>query len=270
MKSIHINIFLAATQLAEYHATITGSAWRGIDLTSVRPGQYENELVGDEDVTKQIIWLGDLHKECLNLGLKGSSQTVTKLLMAYQQKDTKFHQIDTLFQELSGRLADEMQIGEYFSIDPDKYQYLEKNLFGEKVTDSFPSLSFDIEEAGKCLAFERWTASVFHLMRVMEAGLQVLGDKLKLPPTTNRSWDRILKKCDAELVKPLVQRSPEWASDDAFFSGATAMLRAVKDAWRNPTMHVGKVYTKEQAQDIWNTVKGFMRHLSVKLSEADV
>lgn len=155
----------------------------------------------------------------------------------------------------------------YFAIEPDKQSLLEKNLFGEKVAAVFSSAVFDIEEAGKCLVFERWTASVFHLMRVMEVGLRVLGNTLKLPTTTNRNWDSILKKCDSELAKPLAQRSPEWASDDAFFSNATAMLRAVKDAWRNPTMHIEKTYTEEQAEDVWNAVKGFIRSLATKLEE---
>ncbi len=139
--------------------------------------------------------------------------------------------------------------------------------FGEDVFLNFPEARFDIEEASHCLAYHRATACVFHLMRVMEVALRVLGDTLKLPPTTNPTWDAILTKCDSELTKRLAQRSPEWQVDDVFFSGATGMLRAVKDAWRNPTMHVEKVYTEEQAEDIWNAVKGFMRHLATKLKE---
>ena len=156
----------------------------------------------------------------------------------------------------------------FFVIELDKKHFVtDPNLFGAEVTTAFPSAVVDIEEAGKCFAFERWTASVFHLMRVMEMGLRVLGDTLKLPPNTNRNWEAILRKCDEELRKPFADKSPEWKSDEPFFAGATAMLRSVKDAWRNPTMHVEKVYTEEQAQDIWNAVKGFMRHLATQLKE---
>ncbi|HTE83781.1 MAG TPA: hypothetical protein VK821_03540 [Dehalococcoidia bacterium] len=69
------------------------------------------------------------------------------------------------------------------------------------------------------------------------------------------------------MDKPLGQRSPEWATDDPFFSGATAFLMAVKDAWRNPTVHVEINYDEEKALDVWNSVKAFMRHLATKLGE---
>ena len=106
-------------------------------------------------------------------------------------------------------------------------------------------------------------------MRVMEVGLRALGASLDDPgldPKTNPTWERILARGDKELQKPLSERSPEWQKDEEFFSAAHANLRAVKDAWRNPTMHVERRYDPEEAEDVWSVVKAFMRHLSQKLS----
>jgi hypothetical protein len=50
-----------------------------------------------------------------------------------------------------------------------------------------------------------------------------------------------------------------------FFSNATADLRSVKDAWRNPTLHIERIYDGEEASEIWNAVKTFMRGLAQKL-----
>lgn len=62
-------------------------------------------------------------------------------------------------------------------IDPKLSElYAGKDLFGGAVTSSFPSAIDNIEEAGKCLSLDRGTASVFHLMRVMEVSLRVLGN----------------------------------------------------------------------------------------------
>jgi len=69
------------------------------------------------------------------------------------------------------------------------------------------------------------------------------------------------------LKKPLSARSPEWRVDEQFFSTATANLRAVKDAWRNPSVHVEIFYDPETVSDIWNAVRAFMRHLVTRLSE---
>jgi hypothetical protein len=143
-------------------------------------------------------------------------------------------------------------------------------LFGNDVASKFASVSNEIEEAAQCFALGRPTASVFHLMRTLEVGLRSLGKSLNDPsldPRNNPSWEAILKKCDGELQKPNAQRSPEWLTDPAFYATATANLRAVKDAWRNPTMHVDIDYDSAKALDVWNSVRAFMRHLALKLSD---
>jgi len=156
-------------------------------------------------------------------------------------------------------------------IENEKLEFFNSSraLFGEAIIERFPASGNDIEEAGKCYAAGRDTACVFHLMRVMEIGLRTLGASLKdtrLDPKRNPSWEAILKKCDEELGKALSDRAVEWREDDAFYSTATANLRVVKDAWRNPTMHVDQTYTEETALDVWNAVRAFMRHISSKLS----
>ncbi len=217
-------------------------------------------------------WLHDIECAetlCNKLGLSMSVMMVQRMkdLLA-ENTPIALSEVAKMTGELDNRVIDEMKSRKFFSIEPDKVAIVDgKNLFGEEVTEAFPSAIVDIEEAGKCLAFERWTATVFHLMRAMEVGLNVLGKALGLPVTTNQNWGSILKKCNKELSEPQAKRSPEWASDNAFFSGASAYLRSVKDAWRNPTMHVAQVYTEVQAEDIWNAVKAFMRQLSTKLKE---
>ena len=205
------------------------------------------------------------------LGFKFSELATQRIKEALSQETTPLYDyVMRLEDELDHRLLDEMKSRRFYCIEPDKMEFVDgKNLFGQEVTGAFPSTIIDIEEAGKCLAFERWTAVVFHLMRVMESGLRVLGRSLNLPATTNRNWETVLQRCDKELGKPNSQRSPEWALDDAFYSEASTMLRSVKDAWRNPTMHIGQVYTQAQAEDVWNSVRAFMRKLATKLKESN-
>ncbi|KKN09485.1 hypothetical protein LCGC14_1046020, partial [marine sediment metagenome] len=142
--------------------------------------------------------------------------------------------------------------------------------FGEGVASNFPSAAYDIAEAGQCLALHRSTGCVFHLMRVMEYGLRAVGKSLndpKLVAAHNPTWGRILTRCKQELEKQKSKRSPEWKKHDVFYSGAYAHLLGVKEAWRNPTMHIASKYTEEEAQDIWSHVKAFMAHLAAKLAE---
>jgi hypothetical protein len=171
--------------------------------------------------------------------------------------------------ELQGRIRDELSHIELWLITREENRFLKINPFGEDILKKFDPARDDIEEAGKCLAYGRGTGCVFHLMRVMEVGLRALAASLndsRLDPKRNPSWDAILKKCDEELLKPMRDRAEEWREDDAFYSTASAQLHAVKDAWRNPTMHVERKYTTEEAEEVWNAVRAFMRHLSKKLS----
>jgi hypothetical protein len=171
--------------------------------------------------------------------------------------------------ELQVRVRDELSHIELWLITKEESRFLKINPFGEDIPNKFDPARHDIEEAGKCLAYGRGTACVFHLMRVMEVGLRALAASLndpRLDPRRNPSWDTILKKCDEELLKPMRDRAEEWREDDAFYSTASAQLHAVKDAWRNPTMHVERKYTTEEAEEVWNAVRAFMRHLSKKLS----
>jgi hypothetical protein len=170
------------------------------------------------------------------------------------------------------RIEDETNRRNFFTLSPTKVSYYENaaTLFGEQVNKSFPSAQSDIEHAAKCYAYGQNTAAVFHFMRVMEFGLRSLGKSLNNPALDakkNPSWESILEKCDKELKRPLADRSAEWRANDVFFSAATANLRSVKDAWRNPTMHVERDYDDEQALSVINAVKGFMQHLAGKLCE---
>lgn len=212
-----------------------------------------------------------LESDCIGLGLIYTLPKVRRLIQWLQSESISYVELAAECKDIYERVNDELNTRFFFSIDS-KYvpYYNDFTTAWAGVMGHFPSTLSDIEEASKCFALNRYTATVFHMMRVMEVGLRVLGASLKDPdldPKTNPSWDRILRRCRAELSKSLQDRSPEWRSDEPFFSNASARLMAVKDAWRNPTMHVEQVYTEETSLDVFNHVQAFMRHLATKLHE---
>ena len=52
--------------------------------------------------------------------------------------------------------------------------YEQEELFGSEVHTNFESTRDDVKEAGNCYATGRYTACVFHCMRVLEKGLHAL------------------------------------------------------------------------------------------------
>jgi hypothetical protein len=168
--------------------------------------------------------------------------------------------------ELRGRLEDELQGLVFLALTREEaVRWRTKQPFGEEVFERLPSATIDIEEAGRCLALERGTATVFHLMRVMEVGLKVTASALGIPYAP--SWESYLKQIQDKVDKKWRQKGVHWKRDEPFFREILGHLQAVKVAWRNPTMHIVNQYTSEQAEDIFNAVRGFMRHLATKLSE---
>jgi hypothetical protein len=142
--------------------------------------------------------------------------------------------------------------------------YEQPKLFGDEVFNKFPSANNDIFEAGTCLALERGTATVMHLMRVVEVGLKALASTVGVGPQSD--WGGYIRAIDDALtakIKAAGKRTP----DEQFYAEARVTIDGVKIAWRNPTMHVENNYSPERAEEILIAVRGLMRHLATKLSE---
>ncbi len=205
--------------------------------------------------------------EALNLfGLTLSRKSLQRY--AQHEKNGLIRTIEEIRQfssELDGRLKDELE-SVWFMYLPKEQADLYNNLqpFGSEVNSKFPNENDDIEEAAKCLATKRSTATVFHLMRVMEAGVQSLGAKLGIQLTQEKVWQNILE----EINKAINKMKPATSEDkelQASYAESSAYLFNVKLAWRNPVMHPKAKYTEEEAEQIFLHVKTFMRHLATKI-----
>lgn len=135
--------------------------------------------------------------------------------------------------------------------------------FGRLVEDVFPTASEEVSEAAKCLALQRPTAVVFHLMRAMELAVQRMARALGRNDPAEKVWGIILSDIDSEI-----QKMPKGAARDAW-SACHTHLYHVKQAWRNDTMHPKTTYTEVQAGTVFEAVKSFMMHLAILVSEAE-
>jgi hypothetical protein len=149
-------------------------------------------------------------------------------------------------------------------IDSRHASYLnsEVQLFGSEVEDAFPQAVEEISEAGKCLALERPTACVFHLMRAMEIAVEglchALGKKVD-----SKVWGNMLAD-----ISNAIKEMPDKKSKDIWSSVCTHLYH-VKQTWRNATMHPKTTYTNDEAEAVFQAVKSFMNELApmVSLSE---
>ena len=142
--------------------------------------------------------------------------------------------------------------------------YNQPYIFGGEVFQAFPSANEDISEAGTCLALDRGTACVMHLMRVIEVGLAALAKELGVKKQND--WGYYLREIDGELTKR-TKASGARSADEQFYAEAATGIDSMRRAWRNPTMHPEKTYTPERAEEIIDSVRIFLRHLATKLHE---
>jgi hypothetical protein len=151
----------------------------------------------------------------------------------------------------------------YFHLDgKDVPLFQDQESFGPVVTRKFPKAIEDISEAAKCLALQRTTASVFHLMRVMELGVQRLGGKLKVTISIkDETWHQIMLHVNGKIEK-LPSKTPREKERKSALAGAAAHLQSVRLAWRNEVMHPKQTYTRQEAYDIFYATRVFMSYLA--------
>lgn len=136
-----------------------------------------------------------------------------------------------------------------------EHLYSEAPPFGSIVDDAFPKAGSEISEAAKCLALQRPTATVFHLMRAMELAVQKIADNFGIV-LVERVWGNLLSDIDKEIKK--------MPKDEVrnYWSAIHTHLYHVKQAWRNDTMHPKTTYTEQEAEAVFIAVKSFMVELA--------
>lgn len=135
--------------------------------------------------------------------------------------------------------------------------------FGAEVATRFRSASFDAKEAGNCYAAGRWTACVFHLMRVLEIGLSSFA-KLFGVPHDHTNWHNIIEATEAKIRNMGTDptKANDWKEKQELYAQAANSFMFFKDAWRNYTAHARGKYTDDEADGIYRNVRAFMQKLA--------
>ncbi len=212
-------------------------------------------LRGDWDKALEL-----LESELRNVGLRVSASLVVRMKNNIENnvpKDIKTFTMQAA--ELQRRIEDEMKL-EFFLHVPKKhaeYYSLAENVLGKDVVTKWPRMAEDAAECAKCYALSRFTASVFHLMRIMESSVQEFGAKLGITLVNEKNWQNILNEIN-KAIKLLDSKKDPLVKE---YASVSANLYTVKLAWRNEVMHPKETYTEEEAGDILHAVRAFLREL---------
>src|SRR5579872_763929 len=154
--------------------------------------------------------------------------------------------------------------------ESESLKFENSKLFGNAVAAAFPSeeFTYEVKEVGSCFALGRYTATVFHLMRVLEKGLKALANELTVPfstPFDYLNWQNIIESIECEIKNLEKLKAGKYKADTLkAYSEIAKQFRYFKDAWRNGVAHSRETYTKVQARSILAHVGEFMNDI-VKL-----
>jgi hypothetical protein len=228
---------------------------------------YADEPVSEENTSATLKCLEDAGRICADFGFATLFREVERNINSVKD-GCSYAELGRIAANLRTRIQDELEVVMFLWIE-DKNYYAQDELFGSEVAARFKGASSDIEEAGSCYATGRYTACVFHLMRVAEHGLRAIAKRVEFPDD-RPMWEPILNYINAELAKKDYKKiSESFKGDIEFISGISAHLHAFNLAWRRRVAHIERTYTKDEAKRIMDETKNLMQHLAVKLSESD-
>ena len=167
------------------------------------PASLQDEIMG---------MLEEMFPQAQCLGLDVSLDTMRRLVslthsavQGYEPPTAK--EIHRRLVELRERIEAELRGRRFLFVPGQKAAlYDQEELFGRVVAQNFGKASFHIREAGTCLALSRPTAAVFHLMCVLEVGLDSLADSVGLP-YSEKNWGVILDEIEKKALP-----DPVWVS----------------------------------------------------------
>jgi hypothetical protein len=146
-------------------------------------------------------------------------------------------------------------------------------MFGDDFLIGFPKAAVsEMVEAGNCFAAARWTAAVFHCMRVAEYGLRRLAKNLRVTisskgktcPIEYGDWDTVITAIRNKIKETrTLPRGPKKQQNLQFYSTAADHCEYMKDIWRNEISHTRRRYNKAESLAVINRVREFVRPLAI-------
>lgn len=229
------------------------------------------QLTAQESADK---WKPDVRERILSIrtwledGLPMSLKYIDETYLPALDDPLTLGRLSALCRTLEQRIRDELSLQVFVNIHADRAKYYlhPRKEWADGIA-RFPSIAVDAEESSKCYALERYTASVFHMMRVLEVPLAAIARELgvvKHSPTWNAYLEAFKDKTTAKF--PAATGADRRMRD--YYAGLEAQLRAIKDAFRNPTMHsLERTYTQEMAHEVFVLLRGFLREAGKELKE---
>jgi len=232
MLKVNAESFVSAIDHLAYLQALA----RDFENTLVRKGATvkaieikDRKAVGVDDT------LGQLRHDCEVLELRYTIKHINRCLDSGPVVPSILR---STLEEIVLRFRDELENVSLYALDHTHAEFYEQSQ-GDwgKVVERF-CCAFDIDEARKCFGLDRYTASVFHLMKVVEAGVLEMQVFLR-SSDVKAHFGSVVGKLENMTQKMEYQHIPAHLQPYLpFMREILTQLHAVKDSWRNKVAHV--------------------------------
>ena len=207
--------------------------------------------------------MNDLLEHLHKLNLKTSLKEAEKMLPAFNDSDADPERLRHLAYHLSSVIQSELDSEMFFHLESSRMKYWDPTWLVDKpIYITFPHAHEEIRNAGRCYAYGEPTACVFHLMRVIDAGLRSVADSLNITYDA-RNWSGIAVKIQSKMEEKYEAKTDEWKRSEPFYASILTDIQAISRGHRNPVLHeIEKKYTDAEASYLLTMTEGFMLHLS--------
>jgi len=260
--------------------SLHGFVW-GQKLLQQEIGEAMQKAIGDahlivipEDRARIEANIRSLADTCHKMLLPSADNRLGRFWADFNRQNVTYTTVVSLLNALEEAVEDDIRTEYFYHYPRQKFlQMLRVPGDWAPALKAFPLIQKDIEAGLDCFAVGYNLPCVFYLMRIMEIGVQRFGKKLGASLTARTAtklndltWHQILDALNPKL-RGLPQRTLAQKARHEKYSAIQSYLYAVKDAWRNPTMHPRKMgYTETEAQNIINQCRSFMNELGEVVS----
>ncbi|MDR3404212.1 MAG: hypothetical protein P4L99_17065 [Chthoniobacter sp.] len=205
--------------------------------------------------------------EKFSLQLTGAKSL--NLVLAQNATKTSAKDVLHYIHDVKSMLTYELNSAKFLRATDDMVEHLDKKTpFGAYVERAFPICTEDLEESHQCFAFGRYTAAMFHLGRAMEAATELTAKKMRVT-VTRKDWQHYLSAMN-EKVNKMPFSKPSDKAKRAPFAETAGYFFDVKEAWRNPTFHAKKTFTREEALRVLTNAGVFLDYVAKKIFKVKI
>lgn len=263
---INGNLYLLVSFVREttfYEGLLRTTAKRGIVMD-----EDPDEPVSDFMKKNMQGWLGKIGKDVAqDFEMSTLSdlidETLKKLDTPYCTNYELYHDLQSIRKAVQSGSKDQL-VFRYPSNTADQLRSWKDDW--QVVIEKFPSTETDIRLGTDLYCLGHSTACVFHMMRVLEDGLEALATELGVPVGAD-TWGQIIGNIEKAISDhSSSRRYPGKKETRKFYSEAAIQFGYFKDGWRNYVSHGKTFYSINEANKVLNHTRDFMVLLAENLN----